>query len=170
MTATDIATATPMRSNRVGAQFVRYLCVGCFNTLFGYTTYATTLALLSHRLPQHYLYLTVVLASAISTPISITFAFFGYKHYVFRTRGNHLREWLKAFAVYGAGSIPAMFALSAITRVLQSSLPTNPVTWMNHTATMRSLAGYIAGAIVMALQTFYSFFAHRHITFKARPS
>ena len=60
-------------------QFLRYLCVGGFNTAFGYSTAAGTLFLLNHHLPSRFLYLTVPAASILSTPLNITVAYFGYK-------------------------------------------------------------------------------------------
>jgi putative flippase GtrA len=138
-------------------QLVRYLCVGVFNTLFGYSVFALILYLLNHTFPQRYLYLTVVAASLISTPVSITVAYFGYKLFVFKTRGNHLREWLKAFGVYGVGMLPGLLILSALTRLLQSLLH------------QKDLAGYLAGALVLGFTTIISFLGHKKITFKGRP-
>src|SRR5260370_31444283 len=62
-------------------QFVRYLCVGIFNTVFGYLSFAVVLTLLNALLPAHLLYLTVILASILSTPLNITVAYFGYKFF-----------------------------------------------------------------------------------------
>ena len=101
-------------------QFVRYIGVGIFNTLFGYISFVVVLTLLNAILPAHLLYLTVILASILSTPLNITVAYLGYKFLVFRTKGNYLGEWLKCFAVYGTGMIPGLVALSALTRLLQS--------------------------------------------------
>ncbi len=143
-------------------QFLRYLCVGLFNTLFGYATFALILTLLNSAVPQRLLYLTVVLASIISTPINITVAYLGYKLLVFRTHGQYLSEWLKAFAVYGTAMLPGLFALSALTRILQSNLHT--------TFRGKPLAGYLAGAIVMAFTTLYSFLGHKTFTFRRRPA
>jgi len=139
-------------------QLLRYLCVGAFNTAFGYGLYALALALLNHSVPQRYLYLTVIAASVISTPISITVAYFGYKLFVFRTRGNHLREWLKAFGVYGVGMLPGLLVLSALTRLLQSVL--------HH----KNYAGYLAGALVQGFTVIISFLGHKKITFKPNNS
>ncbi len=138
-------------------QLLRYLCVGVFNTLFGYATFALTLFLLNHSVPQRYLYLTVVAASLVTTPLNITVAYFGYKLFVFKTRGNHLREWLKAFGVYGVGMLPGLLVLSALTRLLQSLL--------HH----KDYAGYAAGALVQAFTVIIGFLGHRNITFKPKP-
>ena len=169
-------------------QFVRYLCVGAFNTLFGYTTFAVALTLLNGVLPQRFVYLTVVVASVVSTPLNITVAYFGYKIFVFKTRGNYLLEWLKAFAVYGTSMIPGLIALSALTRLLQSvfhrhavalhgsltrletHLSGHPLAILQHLATGKAMAGYIAGAIVIGFSTIYSFIGHKKVTFKPKAS
>jgi putative flippase GtrA len=167
-------------------QFVRYVCIGIFNTLFGYTSFAVALTLLNALLPAHLLYLTVILASILSTPLNITVAYFGYKFLVFRTKGNYLGEWLKCFAVYGTGMIPGLVALSALTRFLQSTIHAHaaslhvflsaaerhlggrPLAFLQHIATGKAMAGYIAGAIVIGVSTIYSFVGHKKVTFRTR--
>ena len=167
-----------------GGQFLRYIAVGGFNTLFGYCTFVLTLTLLGTAVPQRFLYLSAPLASLISTPLNITVAYFGYKFFVFRTKGNYLLEWLKCFAVYGTGMIPGLIALGALTRLLQtqihrhaaslhaalgsveSHLSGAPLRFVHHVATGRSVAGNIAGAIVIGVSTIYSFVGHKKVTFK----
>ena len=125
-----------------------------------------------------------VLASVLSTPINITVAYFGYKLFVFRTKGNYLREWLKCFAVYGVGMIPGLVALSALTRLLQTvihrhavslhvylaalerDLSGRPLAFLQHIATGKAMAGYIAGAVVIGVSTIYSFVGHKKVTFR----
>ena len=176
-----------LRKHFPGGQFVRYLCVGVFNTLFGYGTFVVALYLLNLALPQHFLYLTVILASVLSTPLNITVAYFGYKFFVFRTHGNYLREWLKCFAVYGSAMIPGLVALAALTRLLQSVFH-HHAAWLHaclsaaethfhghslallqHIATGKSMAGYVAGALVVGFSTIYSFIGHRKVTFREPP-
>jgi putative flippase GtrA len=167
-----------------GGQFARYLGVGVFNTFFGYISFAVVLTLLNVSLPARLLYLTVMLASIISTPLNITVAYFGYKFFVFRTKGNYLGEWLKCFAVYGAGMIPGLVALSALTRFLQSIIHSHaaslhvflgaveghlsgrPLAFLQHIATGPAMAGYIAGAVVIGVSTIYSFVGHKKVTFR----
>ena len=167
-------------------QFVRYLCVGVFNTLFGYTSFVIVLGLLNRAVPTKYLSLTVIAASIISTPLNITVAYFGYKIFVFRTRGNHLVEWLRCFAVYGTGMIPGLVALSALTRFLQASLSGHHAMLaesLHHLEAMvhlssyqlalvgkvtsgKTAAGYLAGGIVTGFSTIYSFVGHKKFSFK----
>jgi putative flippase GtrA len=167
-------------------QFVRYLCMGLFNTLFGYISFAVALTLLNVILPARLLYLTVILASILPTPLNITVAYFGYKFLIFRTQGNYLNEWLKCFAVYGTGMIPSLVALSALTRFLQSvihrhasslhaflstverHLSGHPLTFLQHIASGKAMAGYIAGAAVIGVSTIYSFVGHKKVTFRVK--
>jgi putative flippase GtrA len=190
----DVSVETIVKKSRLervaaffpAGQIVRYLCVGVFNTVFAYVTFVVALTLLNGALPQRYLYLTVVIASVIVTPVNITVAFLGYKFFVFRTHGNFVREWIKCFAVYGAGMIPGLIALSAFTRLLQSvfhrySAPLHgglnafeqhlsgaPLRWVTHVATGKAMAGYVAGAIMILFTTIYSFMGHKHVTFKSK--
>ena len=170
-----------------GGQFLRYICVGLFNTVFGYSTFALTLHLLNHLVPQRYLYLTVIAASLISTPLNITVAYFGYKIFVFKTRGNYLIEWFKCFGVYGVGMLPGLFALSAITRLLQSAihahgpqlhlaiahlaahLSGHPLAMLQKLSSGKAAAGYLAGALVQSFTTIFSFVGHKKVTFKTKP-
>ncbi len=167
-------------------QFVRYLYVGVFNTVFGYISFVVILTLLNAVLPARLLYLTVVLASVLGMPLNITVAYLGYKLFVFRTKGNYLWEWLKCFAVYGSGMIPGLVALSALTRFLQSvihrhatalhsflstaegHLQGRSLTFLQHIATGKATAGYVAGAVVIGVSTIYSFVGHKKVTFRAK--
>jgi len=161
--AARMRSAAPSRADRIremipGGQLVRYLCVGGFNTLFGYGAFSLTLHLLNHLVAARYLYLTVVASSVVSTPLSITVAYFGYKLFVFKTKGNYLREWIKCFGVYGVGMLPGLFVLSGLTRMLQSMLH------------MPRGAGYLAGAIVQGFTVIFSFLGHKNITFRQPPT
>lgn len=171
-------------------QFLRYLCVGIWNTIFGYLSFAGFLFLFSHLLPQHLLYLAVIVASVVSTPISITAAYLCYKFFVFRTSGNYLVEWLRCFAVYGVGMLPGLLILSALTRVLQTILHNHRaplvaalihaqqlaahhhhlVVLLGHASNSKAAAGYIAGAITMGFTTISGFVGHRKFSFKPAKS
>ena len=167
-------------------QFVRYLCVGVFNTIFGYASFVVTLTLLNAVVPARLLYLTVVAASLLSMPLNITVAYLGYKFFVFRTEGNYLRELLKCFAVYGTAMLPGLVVLSALTRLLQAMIRSHavrlhaflgvaeghlsgrPLALLQHIDSGRAMAGYVAGAVVIGVSTVYSFVGHKKITFRSR--
>lgn len=167
-------------------QFIRYISVGIWNTIFGYISYALFLFLFSHLLPQRFLYLAVVVASLVSTPINITMAYFCYKFIVFRTTGNYLLEWLRCFAVYGVGMLPGLLILSALTRLLQTLFHNHRaplvaalhqaqagvashaslVAILHDASNSKAAAGYIAGAMVMGFTTVSGFVGHRKFSFK----
>lgn len=130
-------------------QFLRYLLVGGWNTLFGYATYAVFTALLMPRVRFGY-----ILASAFSSVINITVSYLGYKVFVFKTKGNYLAEWLRCLAVYGSGMLPGLLLLPLIVGTLH---------YLFHS---KSSAPYVAGALLTGVGVLYSFFGHKHFTFR----
>lgn len=130
-------------------QFLRYLLVGAWNTLFGYATYALFTALLMPRVRFGY-----ILASAFSSVINITVAYLGYKFFVFRTQGNYLAEWLRCIAVYGSGMLPGLLLLPLL------------VEGLHYAFHLQRSGPYIAGALLMGLGVVYSFFGHKHFSFR----
>ena len=134
---------------------VRYLVVGACNTIFGYGCFALLTLLLTPLLSYGY-----VVASLLGNLLSITFAFFGYKWFVFRTKGNYLREWIRCVGVYSVGMILSAAALPFVVGIIRR----NP----GHDRS----APYIAGAIVLVFSVVFSFFGHRHISFadNSRPA
>src|ERR1035437_824840 len=87
-------------------QFVRYLVTGVWNTLFGYGTFALFTLLLTPLGRQSY-----ILAVIPSTMINITVSFLGYKWFVFKTKGNYLREWCRCVGVYSSSMALSMVLL-----------------------------------------------------------
>lgn len=155
-----------LRAQVPGGQIVRYLCVGVFNTVFGYSVFAVFNFLL-HRagVPISYIF-----ASALSNFISITVAYLAYKFFVFRTRGNYLHEWLRAMAVYWSGFLPSLLLLPTLVRLLNWVLPLHLAAF-HHLYARRDIAPYIANAVLMAFGVVYSFLGHKNVTFrqKAQP-
>ena len=129
-------------------QFGRYLMVGLWNTAFGYGTYALFTALLQDRVPAAYL-----VASLLASVLNITVAFLGYKCFVFKTRGNYLKEWVRCLMVY-SGTIALGLVL----------LPPAVFLVEHFTGDSRS-APYIAGALVLGIQVVINFFGHRSFAF-----
>ena len=108
-------------------QLVRYLLTGAWNTLFGYGTFALFTALLAPLGRQSY-----ILAVIPSTVINVTVAFFGYKWFVFKTKGNYFREWCRCVAVYSSSMALSMvllpilvfiIATASVTRTRHPTLP-----------------------------------------------
>jgi putative flippase GtrA len=100
--------STKLTRNIPPGQFGRYLLVGAWNTLFGYGSFAFFTAILSPMIPYSY-----IVASVISSLLNISVSYLGYKWFVFKTRGNYLREWLRCVAVYSGGIV---FGSSHLTR------------------------------------------------------
>ena len=141
-------TTTPTRNNRGALTLVRYLAVGGCNTAFGYGCFALFTLLLSPFLSYGY-----VLASLLANLFSITFAFFGYKWFVFKTKGNYLKEWVRCVGVYSGSMILSAAALPFVVGIIRRQ--------PGHDRS----APYIAGAIVLVFSVLFSFFGHRHISF-----
>jgi putative flippase GtrA len=140
-------------------QFVRYVIVGVWNTAFGFSTYAGIYWLLHHKDVLHAnMYGQVIAAQILSNFINITVAYLGYKFFVFKTKGNYLREWLKAMAVYGSGFLPSLILLPSLVKGLQ---------YVPHMGGTR--APYIASALLMGFGVFYSFIGHKKVTFRVPP-
>ena len=159
--APDLATPAPsasllekIRHLFPAGQFLRYLCVGVWNTIFGYGIYAAFVTFYGHYLPHQYLALTVDLASVSATPIGITMSYFCYKFFVFRTHGNYLREWLRCFAVYGTAMIPTLVALPILTKALLQ---------VPH---LHRSAPYVAGALMTGFTAVYSYVGHKKFSFR----
>lgn len=140
-----------LTSHIPSAQFSRYTLVGIWNTLFGYGSYAGFTALFTPRVPHGY-----ILAAITGSLLSITVAFFGYKWFVFKTKGNYLREWLRCHVVYGATAVIGIAVLPAFVYGFQRF------------AGLGSSAPYVAGAAVTGLNVIVSFLGHRHFSFAGK--
>jgi putative flippase GtrA len=130
-------------------QFWRYLLVGTWNTAFSYAMFALFTRMLEKVVPQSYM-----AASVLSSFFSITVSFLGYKWFVFKTKGNYLREWLRCLGVYGSNIAFGLLALPMLVYVLRRT---------PHTQRM---APYIAGAMLTGVTVLVSFFGHKHFSFK----
>lgn len=130
-------------------QFGRYLIVGLWNTAFGYSTFALLTAVLDRYIPASYL-----VASLLSSVLNITVSFLGYKWFVFKTKGNYLKEWTRCLIVY-SGSILLGLALLPPSVFVVAYLTESP-----------RAAPYIAGALLMGVQVILSFLGHKTFSFK----
>jgi len=129
-------------------QFLRYVIVGGFNTLFGYACFALLTMVMSRRLPYAY-----ILAGVISSFINITVSFLNYKWFIFKTKGNYFREWARCVAVYSGGMLATACLLPACVFVL------------HHLTPMRDSAPYVAAAFLMIINVVASFIGHKKFSF-----
>jgi len=130
-------------------QFGRYLIVGVWNTLFGYGTFAFFTAILNPVIPHSY-----IAACIVSSVLNISVAYLGYKFFVFKTKGNYLREWLRCVGVYSGGIVFGVITLPVL------------VSLIRHNTRFFAQAPYIAGALLTACTVFYSFIGHRKFSFR----
>jgi len=119
---------------------INYFIVGVWNTIFGYGIYA----LLYYAFSPSVHYLLLLLPSYI---ISITNAYIGYKIFVFKTKGNYLKEYLKFYVVYAFGLVVNLLLLPLFVEV--SGL--NPV---------------VAQAMVIPFMVCVSYLGHKHFSFR----
>jgi putative flippase GtrA len=124
-------------------QSLRFLAVGAWNTGFGYVAFAALYYFFSPYV--HYMVL-----QAASVVINVTNAFLCYKFIVFRTRGNYVREYLRFYAVYavpiGLGFVMLPFAIEVL-----------------------GMNAYVASAVIICLLAVFSYFGHKHFSFRAAP-
>jgi putative flippase GtrA len=132
-------------------RIIRYLLVGGWNTAFGYGVFAVLNYLLTGTIPYAYM-----VANLLANVISITIAYFGYKFFVFKTKGNYLREYLRTYLVYGATCL-ASLAMLPVAVVLVRLVIAN-----------RVLVPYIAQAIILPIVVASSYFGHKKFSFRAR--
>ncbi len=138
-------------SHKSVGQFVRYIVVGGFNTVFGYCAFA--LLTWSFRRLGSYSYMY---AAVLANFIAISVAFLGYKWFVFRTRGNYLIEWIRCFGVYGTSALIGLAGLPIL------------VTILRHVLHRPEQAPYIAGALLMIVTVVFSFLGHKNFSFRQK--
>jgi putative flippase GtrA len=135
-------------------EVIRFLMVGVSNTLISLALYSGFVILYGHLFPHRGKPLIVDLASITSKPLAITIAFLCYKHFVFRTHGNYLKEWLRCFAVYGVSTPAELLILPLATSAFL------------HIALLHPYAPFLAGGVNAVIIACYSYFAHKKFSFK----
>jgi putative flippase GtrA len=130
-------------------QFVRYLLVGGFNTVFGYGLFAFLNWTFSGLGSYGYMY-----AWALASVISLTVAFLGYKWFVFRTHGNYIVEWMRCFGVYGTTMIIGAVSLPILVTILRRVLH------------RPERAPYVAAGMIAVVTVVISFLGHKNISFR----
>ena len=119
---------------------ILYVIVGAWNTLFGYGVFVLLQYYLSNQL-------NYILILVISYILSITNAFIGYKVFVFKTKGNILKEYLKFYLIYGGVFVFNILTLPFFVEVLLLDI-------------------YVAQAVVTFITIFGSYLLHKRFSFK----
>jgi putative flippase GtrA len=145
-----------LTSHLPSGQVIRYLAVGAWNTLFGYGCFFLFAHLLVHLMPSTPS-LAASVASVVATLTNITVSFVGYKLFVFKTKGNFFREYARSFLVYLPSLILSAVAIAPLTVLLDRMMTAH-----------QQQAPYMAGAILAFITVVFSFFGHKHISFRQR--
>ncbi len=140
---------TSLAGHIPSGQFGRYLLVGIWNTVFGYSTFALLTVILNRYISAGY-----ILASLLSSILNISVSFLGYKWFVFKTKGNYLQEWIRCLIVYSGGILLGLVLLPPMVFVV-AYITDSP-----------RVAPYIAGAILVGIQVIVSFFGHKKFSFQ----
>lgn len=134
-------------------RILRYLLVGCWNTIFGVGLYTGAFELFSRKLSwrvdiggQDYLYLVLSIPANI---LSITNAYICYKIFVFKTKGNILREYFRCYIVYGVSMLLGMIGL-----------------WL--LVDIGGLYPVIANILLTFITVIVSYLGHKYFSFKKR--
>jgi putative flippase GtrA len=136
------------------SEVFRYLIVGGWNTVFALVLYSLCARFFGRTFPAQPKWLVADLGYVLSTPISITMSFFCYKHFVFRTQGNYLKEWLRCFAVYSVSFPVGLVVVPAATQ------------FFLYFPSTHSQATNLGGLVNSAVIATYSYFGHKKFSFK----
>ncbi|MGD0734027.1 MAG: GtrA family protein [Terracidiphilus sp.] len=139
------------RTHKSVGQFLRYVLVGGFNTVFGYGLFAFLNWSFRGLGSYNYMY-----AAVLSNFIAISVAFLGYKWFVFRTRGNYVMEWIRCFGVYGSSALIGLIGLPILVPIFRRSLH------------KPEEAPYIAAAILTLITVLFSFVGHKNFSFRQK--
>ena len=134
-------------------QSVRFLVIGGFNTLFGVANSFAMVRLMVWLWPGQPKTMGTI-AIAISSMVNIGFSFLTYKWFVFRTKGNYLKEYLRSLLIYLPNLALSTLALAPLAAVLKR--------WTGHE--QGSL--YAAVAIIVGVGIVFSFVGHKNVTFR----
>ena len=121
-------------------RITRFLVTGVWNTAFGVIVYIV----LYEGLKQWVNYLVLLIPGNI---LAITNAYICYKLFVFKTRGNIIREYLRFYVVYGG----AMLLGFVLMFVLVDGLGLNPVA---------------AQILCVPISIIFSYCSHRNYSFR----
>lgn len=136
-------------------QSVRFLVAGGFNTLFGVADTLLMLKLLLSIAPAQPKLMGTA-AMALSSALNIAVSFLTYKWFVFCTRGNYLQEYLRSLTIY----LPSL----ALNTLLVAPLSVVFKRWTGY----EHASVYMAMGTILSFTIVFSFFGHKHISFKQK--
>ena len=132
---------------------VRFLVIGGLNTLFGVVNSLAMVRLLLWLRPDQPKTMGTV-GMATSSLINIGFSFLTYKWFVFRTKGNYVKEYLRSLMIYLPNLAASTLAVAPLAALLRR--------WTGHDRG----SVYGAAAIIVIAGIVFSFFGHKNVTFR----
>lgn len=120
----------------------KYLIAGAVNTAFGYFV-----TLLIYYGLQSFLNLIAIMV--LANVVCITFSFVIYKLFVFKTKANWLKEYLRCYLVYGGAAIVGIFGIWILVELL-------------------GIPFWIAQALLLSISIVVSYLGHDRFTFRAK--
>jgi len=144
----------------VSPRGTKYLLAGGCNTLFGICDTLAITRLFLLLIPSQPKLMGTA-AMLLTSFFNIAFSFLAYKWFVFKTKGNYLREYARSLLVY----LPSIAVNTLAVAPLSAAL-----SFMN--APVKSLTRidggsvYLASAILLAITFVLSFFGHKHVSFR----
>ena len=121
-------------------QKLRYLIAGVWNTLFGYLCGV----IIYYKFGDQ---LGVVIVAILANILAISMSFFSYKIFVFKTRGNWMIEYIRAYCVYGLSAGVGIVILFIFVTCL-------------------GIKFWLAQGLVIFLTVVVSFIGHKKFTFR----
>ncbi len=131
---------SPTLRRAYDSRLLRFLVTGGWNTAFGFILLAGLYYFLSNRI--HYMVILI-----LGNVICITNAYICHKLFVFRTKGNWIKEYLRYYVVY---SVPMGIGLIFFPVCIE-------ILKMNF---------YVVQALLTSITVIISYFGHKHISFR----
>lgn len=124
-----------------GTYFSKYVLVGMVNSIICFVSFA---ALVFYGV--HY-----IVASLVSYALGVTNSYVWNKYFTFRRTGGNRTELVRFFSVYAAQYIIGLVGLIVLVELVR----------------LRPIASQ---TVILAISVLFSFFAHKHWTFRVNPT
>ena len=121
---------------------LRYLAVGFWNTIFSYAAFV-----LLYFLTKSWLHYMAVLV--LSQIVGITNAYICYKLFVFKTKGNIVREYLRFYVIYGTTFVVNLVLIGFFVELLGINL-------------------VVSQGIIAIVVVIMAYFGHNRFSFNAK--
>ncbi len=120
---------------------IRFVIVGAWNTIFAYISLAFFYYLLSDKM--HYLVIM-----AFTSVLNITNAYICHKFFVFKTKGNYIKEYLRYYVIYSVPMAIGFISFPFCIEILKMNF-------------------YVTQAILTLITLIISWFGHKNVSFRS---